>query len=61
MNEYTFTFQRDDKQRKETIEAPDFDEAARKACHLCERYRAKLCHVEWSEDGRRQQSIVQYT
>lgn len=61
MNEYTFTFWRDEKQRKQTIEAADFDEAARKACQLCERHRLKLTHVEWSEDGRRQQSIVQYT
>jgi hypothetical protein len=60
VNEYTFTLQRDDKQRKETIEAADFDEAARKACHLCERLGAKICHVEWVENERRHRSDVQY-
>jgi coenzyme F420-reducing hydrogenase beta subunit len=60
MNEYTFTFQRDDKERQETIEASDFDEAARKACHLCERFRCKISRIEWSEDGKRQRSDVQY-
>jgi hypothetical protein len=61
VNEYTFTFQRGEKQRSHTIDAADFDEAARKACELCERHRLKLTHVEWSEDGKRQRSIVQYT
>lgn len=59
---YRFTFRRDDdKQRSEEIEAADFDDAVQKACRLCERHECKIASIEWSEDGYRRQSVVQYT
>jgi hypothetical protein len=61
MNEYTFTFGRENEERKETIEADNFEDAAEKACALCKLWRCKITHVAWFEDNRRQQSIVQYT
>jgi hypothetical protein len=60
MNEYQFTFRREDEEQTTTIDAPDFDDAARQACQLCERHKCKIARVEWSEDGRRHRSDVQY-